>query len=279
MDQLNRDRRFLLQAAIGVAISGSFAGPAIARPAGIAEARLVEVAGSVFREEGVAGTFVLYDENADSFARFNGAMARQRLVPASTFKIVNSLIFLEERMVASVDETIAWDGVEREFDAWNRDQTLRSAFRNSTVWSYQKLARQTGPTRLQHYVDAIGYGNGVIGPQVDEFWLDGSLLVSPEEQIHLLRRLHSGNLPFSAATMEAVKDIMVARRTDRFVLRAKTGLALRVDPPIGWYVGTLETCGNCHHFALAVELGPNGEGRDRVGMSLKILSGLGLLGE
>ena len=253
--------------------------PAEARQTSISSEAFQEAARAAFDIEGVDGTFVMYDENADTLLRFNAGVARTSLVPASTFKILNSLIFLEEGTVGDADEMISWDGVEREYAVWNRDQDLRSAYRYSAVWAYQQLARKLGRPRLQAYLDVVGYGNGRIGQQVDEFWLDGSLQITPEEQVHFLRRLHSGNLPFSQRTIDLVKDIMIVRQSEGFVLRGKTGLALRSGPSTGWFVGYLETQGNTYIFALAVELGAEGEGRDRVGLTTQILMRLGVLRE
>jgi beta-lactamase class D len=49
---------------------------------------------AVFREQGVTSTFVLYDVPADRLTIVNRARAETRFVPASTFKIANSLIAL-----------------------------------------------------------------------------------------------------------------------------------------------------------------------------------------
>jgi hypothetical protein len=47
---------------------------------------------TVFAENGVAGTFVLLDVEADRFTLINAERAKMRLVPASTFKIANTII-------------------------------------------------------------------------------------------------------------------------------------------------------------------------------------------
>ena len=44
-------------------------------------------------------------------------------------------------------QVIRWDGVKRDFDGWNQDQTLRSSMRHSTVWVYQQFAREIGEVR------------------------------------------------------------------------------------------------------------------------------------
>jgi beta-lactamase class D len=47
-----------------------------------------------FSDQGVVGTFVLFDVASDTVFVWNEKRARERFVPASTFKIANSLIGL-----------------------------------------------------------------------------------------------------------------------------------------------------------------------------------------
>src|SRR5688572_19794847 len=54
---------------------------------------------SIFKEQNVPGTFVLYDPAADRIITVNAKRAERRFIPASTFKIANSLIALETGVV------------------------------------------------------------------------------------------------------------------------------------------------------------------------------------
>ncbi len=268
-------RRFL---SLLIALHAVAAWPAIGRAdTEIGPADVEAAAREELGEQGVAGGFVVYDENADVFYRFNRDRVRARTIPASTFKILNSLIFLEEGIVESARATIEWDGQQRDVSSWNQDQTLASAFRRSAVWAYQKLARDTGISRMQAYIDAVGYGNGQAGTTVDMFWLEGPLTISPEEQIHFLRRLRSGDLPFRSEVMDTVKSIMIDEREEGYVLRGKTGWAIRTDPDVGWYVGYLETGGNVYFFALVVDILPDGRGSNRKQIVKNIFRRLGVI--
>jgi len=66
---------------------------------------------------------------------------KENFIPASTFKIPNTLIILEEGLIKDQFEIIKWDGKEREYASWNKDQTLKSAFQYSCVWCYQRYAK------------------------------------------------------------------------------------------------------------------------------------------
>lgn len=195
------------------------------------------------------GAFVLYDLNNNRYTRYNPERCAGRSLPASTYKIMNALIALETGVVKDQNYVIAWDGTQYPNPVWNQDHTLKSAFRDSVVWYYQEVARQIGRERMQHYLDAVGYGNQVIGEKLDFFWLDGYLQISADEQVEFLKRLYQGDLPFSKRTMDIVKDILLLESDSVYQLRGKTGSGQIGDLYVGWFVGYQEADGNVYVFA------------------------------
>lgn len=212
--------------------------------------------GAVFAEAGVDGTFVLHEVGSDEIQVYDPERADTRRIPASTFKILNSLIILETGTVADVDEIVEWDGVQRDVPEWNRDHDLRTAIEVSAVWVYQELARRVGEEAMSELVDAAGYGNADIGGGIDQFWLDGDLRISPLQQVDFLGRLVDDDLPFSRENMAAVREIMVRESGDGWSWSHKTGTALSEDPVLGWLVGTTEYGGSTWIFAMNLDLGP-----------------------
>lgn len=208
-----------------------------------------------FQDTKSEGCFVLYDLKRDRYIRYNSNRCKKRFIPASTFKIFNSLVALETKAIADENTVIAWDGVKRSFPVWNQDQNMRTAFTRSAVWFYQDLARRIGKERMTKYIQAAGYGNQDISEKIDSFWLDGNLRISPEEQIKFLVRLYKNDLPFSTSVMNTVKDIMVIERKDTYTLRGKTGWATNVNgvKNIGWHVGYLERDNNIYFYGLNFE--------------------------
>lgn len=199
----------------------------------------------LFKKEGVEGTLLIESLNGDVQYTNNAAEAELRHIPASTFKIPNTLIALEEGVVKDPFEIIAWDGVERQYAPWNADQTLATAFARSCVWCYQRFAKQVGDTRYQHYLDAFDYGNKKTGLDVETFWLDGELGVSPREQINFLRNVYFERLPVKTRNIKILKEIMRVDETPAYTLRAKTGW----KGLNGWYVGYVEAAGEVWFFA------------------------------
>ncbi|HTM23312.1 MAG TPA: class D beta-lactamase [Kofleriaceae bacterium] len=229
---------------------------------------------------GVRGVIVLFDPQSGALQTNDVAEAQARHLPASTFKIFNSLVALEEKAVADEHEVIEWDGVERPIAEWNRDHDMASAIKVSAVWFYQELARRVGAVRMQHWLDAVGYGNRVIAPAIDEFWIRaGGLRISALEQVRFVDRLRRGDLPFSPRTMDIVRRITIVDQAGGAVLHAKTGWGIETTPDIGWYVGWVEKDGRALVFALRIEMRGEQDLGLRAGIVRQVLARRGWMPE
>ncbi len=211
----------------------------------------------LFRAESIEGTLVVFDERDGARWVHDEARARQRFIPASTFKIPHLLFALDAGIAKDEFQTFRWDGVSRRFPHWNRDQTLRSSLSGSVVWVYQDVARRLGEKKERRYLRKIGYGNRDISGGIDRFWLEGGLRISAVEQIELLRKLHRNALPFKVEHQRLVKDLMLIDAGRDTLLRGKTGWAFDVDPQIGWFVGWVERPQGAVFFAMNMQM-PNG---------------------
>ncbi|MBR1166713.1 class D beta-lactamase [Bradyrhizobium liaoningense] len=209
-----------------------------------------------FTELGTSGTFVGYKVEDYLIVASDKERSGEGKLPASTFKIPNSLIALESGVVTDPDKDVfPWDGVKRPIEAWNKDHTLRSAILVSAVPVYQEIARRIGEVRMQQYVDAFDYGNRDIGGGIDQFWLTGALRIDPIEQVDFVDRLRRRALPISKRSQDLVCDILPATKVGNSVIRAKSGLlgAERGEPSLGWMVGWAEK-GEAHTvFALNMD--------------------------
>ncbi len=196
-----------------------------------------------FADEGTAGTFVGYKTEDYLIIASDADRSGQPMLPASTFKIPNSLIALESSVVGDPDKDIfKWDGVTRPIEAWNRDHTLRSAIAASAVPVYQEIARRIGQERMQKYVDLFEYGNRDIGGGIDQFWLTGNLRIDAVQQVDFVDRLRRGVLPVSKRSQDLVRDILPVTKVGEATIRAKSGLlgAEIGKPSLGWMVGWAE---------------------------------------
>jgi beta-lactamase class D len=209
----------------------------------------------LFDQKGVDGTVVIASLRSGQTFVHNEFRAKQRFSPASTFKIMNTLIAVEEGAVASKSDVFEWDGHIYAISDWNHDQTLLSAFKVSCVWCYQELARRVGTEKYESYLKQSDYGELQSEFSTTMFWLDGSLQISAREQINFLRKAFLQQLPFGERAYEILQQIMLEKKTPAYSLWAKTGWATRVKPQVGWYVGYIETSKDVWLFALNMELG------------------------
>ncbi len=205
-------------------------------------------------KNGIQGTMVIRSLKSDRSFIFDDMRARRRVSPASTFKIFNTLIVLQEHAVTPENNLLKWDGTHYDFPEWNRDQTLESAFRVSCVWYYQELARKVGAEKYRRYLHEAGYGRLSEPFETDSFWLDGSLLISPVEQVKFLKKVYLLTLSFSSSVYDKLAEIMVSEKGQGYTVRAKTGWAARVKPQIGWYVGYVETADDVWFFATNIDI-------------------------
>ena len=194
-----------------------------------------------FDKYGVEGCFVMFDEAGNEFIRYNAGLCDSGYIPASTFKIPNSLIALEEGVIKDTNQVFKWDGKKWPAESWNQDQNLRSAIRYSCVWVYEKIAEQTGIEKYYEYVNSFNYGNKDLTGPPTRFWLAGLFRISANQQIEFLQKFYNYNLPVSQQSIDIVKDMIVLEDTDSYRLSGKTGGGMLKDSEyIMWFVGYVE---------------------------------------
>src|SRR6476659_782020 len=233
-----------------------------------------------FFDVGTAGTFVGYKVDDYLIIASDKVRSGEARLPASTFKIPNSIIALETGVVADPDKDIfKWDGVTRSIEAWNKDHTLRSAIAVSAVPVYQEIARRIGQERMQKYVDLLEYGNRDIGGGIDQFWLTGNLRIDPMQQIAFVDRLRRGVLPVSKRSQDLVRDILPVTKAGQATIRAKTGLlgAEQGKPSLGWMVGWAEKGSSRTVFALNMDCKEPAHIADRMTITQQCLDDIGAI--
>jgi beta-lactamase class D len=232
----------------------------------------------LFKSAAVNGTFVLYDVTANRFIGRDKARAERRYVPASTFKIPNTLIGLSVGAVKSVDEVLPYQGPPQPFiKAWAKDMGLREAITLSNVPIYQELARRIRLERMRENLSRMGYGNQETGITVDNFWLNGPLEISALEQTQFLARLAQQDLPFPPAFQKSVREIVLLDQEGNWRLYGKTGWQNAPGPGVGWWVGWVEKDGHVYAFTLNLDIQKASDASKRVELGKACLKALGIL--
>lgn len=202
----------------------------------------------------VDGCFSLTDNATGEITVYNMKLDTERILPASTFKIVNSLIGLETGIITDEKMVIKWDGIKRSNEEWNKDLTMEQAFKVSSVPYYQEVARRIGRDSMKLWVDSMHYGNMDVSGPIDSFWLNNTLKVSPDEQLGLVYKLFFDKLPFEKRSQQIVRDVMLQEDNTLYQLSYKTGLGFdEKNNEVGWVVGWIIENRHVYFFVTLVK--------------------------
>ena len=227
--------------------------------------------------DGSEGSFVLYDAGADSWQIYNPDTATTRVSPNSTYKIYDALLALESGIISPEDSDMTWDGTEYPISAWNSDQDLSSALRNSVNWYFQSVDSRLGSYEVSRFFNRIGYGNGDTSGGLDSYWMESTLEISPVEQVELLTELYYNEFGFSQENIDAVKNSLCLFSNGDSSLYGKTGSG-QVDGKevTGWFVGYVEQKGNVYFFAVNLRNSDNASGSAASDLALSVLESRGI---
>lgn len=212
-----------------------------------------------FDESNVQGCFGLFNNGQGSFLLYNTIRFRDSAyLPASTFKIVNSLIGIETGRVRDDSTIIPWNGKSIRRIECEKDLLMVDAFRVSCPPWYQELARRIGKDTMQRWLDTLGYaqryGRFLIKNNLDTFWLDNSARITGDEQLGLVKKLYFDQLPFQKRTQETVRKMMKMESNANYTLSYKTGWGhTEKGHSLGWIVGWIEENAHPYFFVLQVE--------------------------
>jgi beta-lactamase class D len=203
----------------------------------------------------VTGAILIYDSKNETYYSNDFAWAKMGIIPASTFKIPNSIIALETGVIQNDSVVFKWNGEKRKFKKWEEDLTFKKAFQVSCVPCYQEVAREIGVKRMKAYLKKLDYPEMIFDTlTIDNFWLQGRSKISQMQQIDFLERLYFSKLPISKRTENILKDILLIKKTESYTLSGKSGWGMRSDMDNGWLVGYLETNNSVYFFATNVEM-------------------------
>lgn len=207
-----------------------------------------------FEDCGIDGSITIYDYNSKKWISSNVNDSHAGTLPASTFKIMNTLIALETTAVTDENEIFKWSGETDTVKYGFRpeiyhDMNLQEAFKLSAVWVYLELAKKIGKENYKKFLTQCNYGNKDISINGPDFWNFGNLAVSPVNQVELLIGIYGETLPFSKKSFDILKKIMVEEQTENYTLRAKTGWTRDDGKDTGWWIGYVERKENVWFFA------------------------------
>lgn len=230
----------------------------------IQEPELLEADWSAYFE-GLNGAAVLYDADASRYLIYNKELANTRRSPCSTFKIISSMIAMENGILKPEDSTRAWSGEIFWNESWNQDIAFAEAFRASCVWYFREVIDEIGPERMQEELLGLAYGNcdcsdwegrqntNNSNRALTGFWIESSLAISPREQTEVMARIFGESSVYSSAAQDALRQVMLTEGPDEtgVSIYGKTGMGktggVLAD---AWFAGFSEREGEAIYFCV-----------------------------
>ena len=208
---------------------------------------------SIIDSNNVKGSILIYDLKKDTYYSNDFKWSKVGRLPASTYKIPNSIIALETNIVENDSTLFKWNGEKRAYKSWEQDLILKNAFHYSCVPCYQEIARKIGEKRMNTYLTKLKYMDmKVDAKNIDLFWLEGKSIINQFQQIDFLKRFYKSELKISKRTEEIMKKMMIVQEKENYKLSGKTGLSVRNGNYNGWFVGYLESKETTYIFATNV---------------------------
>ena len=210
--------------------------------------------------QGINGCAVIYDEFSNTYSLYNKEQCETEVSPLSTFKIISSLAGLENGVVVNEASKMKYSGEKYPVDTWNSDLTLKEAFGCSCVWYFRQVVDMVGQENIHTMLKEIQYGNCDISewtgsgmnslPDLNGFWLESSLKISPIQQVTTLNYIFDNENPFNAENLDELRNIMYIAELDHGSLYGKTGSGIGGN---AWFVGFLEKNNHRIYFAVYLE--------------------------
>lgn len=207
-----------------------------------------------FEDCNIKGSITIYDLKERKWISSDINDSNQPSLPASTFKIINTLIALETGVVSSEEDIIKWPGSTDTIKYGYRpdiyhDISMKEAFKLSAGWAYVEMAKLIGKEQYKSYLKASHYGNVDLSVNDDDFWNFGNFAISPVNQIEILLAVYHETLPFKKSSFKILKEMMIETKTKAYTIRAKTGWTRDAGKDMGWWVGYVERQDHVYFFA------------------------------
>jgi beta-lactamase class D len=179
--------------------------------------------------------YVLLLDQGGTVQRWNRNLsAAEAFLPWSTFKLPHALIALDAGVIGPELDRRRCRPSECHAD--HGELNLEDAIRESCVSYFRQTARAIGPVRMAADLAKLGYpATGPLEP-LDGFWLAGGFKVTPEQQLHWIRRFYTEALPVAQPHLARVRSASLRAPGDGYVLHGKTGTS---GKGLGWFVGQI----------------------------------------
>ncbi len=205
--------------------------------------------------DGMNGCAVLYDADKMQYTIYQEELVLTERSPCSTFKIISSLIALENGIIQPDHSLRTWSGEVFWNKKWNQDIDFSGAFRESCVWYYREVINEIGPELMRKELDSLRYGNCDISDwegrlntnnsnrALTGFWIESSLKISPKAQTEVMERIFGEQSDYSEETIDELKKVMLLTEQEQgdTLIYGKTGMGKAQGVVVdAWFTGFAE---------------------------------------
>jgi beta-lactamase class D len=203
---------------------------------------------------GVKSTIIVYNQQKNKLITNDTVAYKEMYSPNNTFYLYESLIGLESGNIKDSADIYSWDFVRYPNENWNQDQNLSVALKHQTEWYFKQVAKTIDTSKMQSWLNLIGYGNKDISGGIDQFWKNNSLKISIKQQFDLFKRLYYYNLPFSFDYLKFIRKTFVKNRLTNKNLYSFKTKGMNNNKPMIWYLGYVEFLNNTYLVVHCVEM-------------------------
>ncbi|MCO6498138.1 MAG: hypothetical protein J5I50_10795 [Chitinophagaceae bacterium] len=220
-----------------------------------------------FEEEGVTGTFALLNNQMGDISVYNIEMDTMRLSPGNSIKIIASLVGIESATLTDSKSVLSTGS-----DSAQSEISLKDAFHDDNMGYFKTLMNEIGKDTMTLWIDSLKYGN-MNSERFESFWSDGSLKISPDEQMGLISKIYFDKLPFKKYSQAIARELMLQEDNTLYRYSYTTSSAQTSDGnPMAWVLGWIEE--NKHVYFFTCVATSSDKNKDIRKTSLKVVNNI-----
>ncbi|TGJ99575.1 penicillin binding protein transpeptidase domain-containing protein [Leptospira semungkisensis] len=141
-----------------------------------------------------------------NLVRVGESSCKQTAPSMYIFQPILALSALETGSLKDPHGNLPWDKTKFPYLRWQKEQNLRSALENSTIWYFQKLWMDTGALKIRAWLGSVGLPTSVPTDPNRAFWMDGGYVWTAEEFYSFLWKLFDGELNLREKNLRSVLE-------------------------------------------------------------------------
>jgi len=176
------------------------------------------------------GSFALLENGTEQFTIHNLSKYKDSAdAPLNTFFIIPVLIGLDKGII-------------------NHHDTLLNL--NDSAQFYKAVIAKIGRLQILKVLDSLHYGKGIASADSTRFWEDGSLVITPDEQLGLIKRIYFKELFFQKKSQEKLNKMILMEDNSNYRLSYITGVDTTANKNAAWVLGFVEENQHPYFFVL-----------------------------